>query len=76
MSLTKEDYESWRDHPITQMLHEALKRKAEGARAAWLDASWTSGQVSEVLLADLRATANICNDIRGLTYEELMEGLE
>lgn len=74
--ITKEDYDSWRDNPVTQAVHEALRLKAEGAKAAWVDASWVSGSVSAELLADLRATANICNDIRGLTYEELMEGLE
>jgi hypothetical protein len=75
MSLTKEDYDSWRDNPVTQAVHEALRRKAEAAKAAWVDASWGSGEVSEVLLADLRATANICNDIRGLRFEELEEEL-
>lgn len=75
MSITREDYESWRDNPVTQAVYEALRRKADAAKTAWVDASWSSGQVSEVLLADLRATANICNDIRGLTFEELEEEL-
>ena len=74
--ITREDYDAWREHPVTEAVHEALKRKADGAKAAWLDASWDAGQVSPELLADLRATANICNDIRGLTFDELMEGLE
>lgn len=73
--ITKEDYDAWRDNPVTQAVHEALRRKAEAAKEAWLDASWNSGQTSPELLADLRATANICDDIRGLRFEELEDEL-
>lgn len=76
MTLTREDYDSWLADRVTQAVHEALARKAAQAGAAWHDASWVNGSTDPVLLADLRATATICNDIRKLTYEELMRALD
>lgn len=75
MTITTDDFSQWRDNPITQKVFKALRRKAEEAQRTWLAQSWDGGQVDDVLLADLRATAGICNDICDLTLEELEDAL-
>lgn len=71
MKTTKEEFEAWRDHPVTEDVFRALKQLGEEAKSVWLQASWGKGQCDPVLLADLRARAEVVNDLRELSFEEL-----
>lgn len=37
---TEEEFEAWRDHPITQWVMAAYRALAEEQKAAWLQQSW------------------------------------
>ena len=69
--IEKDDFESWRDNPITQAVFEVMKRHGEEAKAKWLTASWEQGSTDPALLADLRARAEVCEDYRNITLEDL-----
>lgn len=74
--ITEEDFSAWRDNSITQAVFRALMLKAAEAKARWLTNSWDQGQPDPLLLADLRARAQIAEDITELTHEELESILE
>lgn len=75
MKTSKEDFDLWRDHPVTEQVFRALESLGEEAKRVWLQASWGKGQCDPVLLADLRARAEVVNDLRELTFEQLEAAL-
>lgn len=76
MKITKEDFESWRDNIVTEEVFRAFDRLGERAKQTWLAASWGKGRCDPVLLADLRARAEVVEDFRKLSYETLEEALD
>ena len=74
--IDKEDFATWRANAVTQAVFKALTLTATEAKDRWMASSWHTGAVDERLLADLRARAEMAEDIVGLTIEELNERLE
>jgi hypothetical protein len=62
--ITPDEFQDWRDHPITQWVFEAIRKGAEAQRAAWIDASWGEGaswgesKSDPMLLCELRTRAD------------------
>lgn len=71
MKITKEDFETWRDNPVTEEVFRAFDRLAERAKAEWLSMSWDKGQCDPVVRADLKARAEVVQDFREMTHEDL-----
>ena len=76
MKITKEDFESWRDNPVTEEVFRAFDRLAEKAKQDWLAKSWVHGSCDPLYLADLRARAEVVEDFRKITIEDLEEWLK
>jgi uncharacterized phage-associated protein len=76
MKITKEDFDAWRDNPVTEEVFRALRNVETRAKQTWLDKSWNAGVTDPVLLADLRARAETVTDLCELTFEELEEELK
>ena len=76
MKITKEDFEGWRNNLVTEEVFRAFDRLGERAKQTWLAASWGKGQCDPVLLADLRARAEVVEDFRKLEFETLEEALD
>jgi hypothetical protein len=74
--IEKEDFEAWQANPVTVAVFRALAAKAEEAKQKWLSASWQGGRPDPLLLADLRARAEIATDIVNLSHEDLEAILE
>ena len=75
MTIEAEDFEQWRAHPVTEAVTRALVMLAERNKARWIELSWGSGQADPLILADLRARAEVALDLSELTVEELNEAL-
>lgn len=75
MKITKEDFEQWRDNIVTETVFKAFDKLGDRAKRQWFAASWGKGQCDPVLLADLRARAEVVEDFRNLTFETLEEAL-
>lgn len=75
MKISKEDFEAWRDHIVTEQVFFAFDRLGDRARRQWMSASWDNGKCDPVLLADLRARAEVVEDFRKLSFETLEEAL-
>lgn len=69
--IDKDDFDAWRDNPVTQAVFKAHLKLAERNKAQWLSASWGAGQVDPISLADLRARAQMCQDMTEITLDEL-----
>jgi hypothetical protein len=76
VNITKEDFEAWRDNPITEAVFKAFDNLGERAKADWLAMSWGAGQCDPLILADLRARAEVIEDFRKITLEALEEWLD
>lgn len=76
MRITEEDFKAWLESPTTQEVFRAMQALSERARESWIDASWKQGKCDPVLLADLRARAEVAEDISTLSYEDIEHELE
>ncbi len=71
--IEKDDFDIWLAHPVTRHVFDLLTRKADEAKRAWAVASWDKGNNDPLLLADLRARAELLTDITELTHEEVSD---
>ncbi len=71
--IEREDFDLWRDHPVTVHVFKELQKVADGAKSKWIDASWEVGESDPLLLADLRATARVVNDLITVSYEDIQD---
>ena len=76
MIIETEDFEQWRAHPVTEAISRALVMLAERNKQKWLELSWGGGQADPLVLAELRARAEVALDLSELTVEELNEALD
>lgn len=75
MTIEKDDFEQWRAHPVTEAVTQALVLLAERNRQRWIEVSWIGGDTSPTILADLKARAEVAQDLSELTLEELEDVL-
>lgn len=76
MNIEKEDFDQWLAHPVTEQVMRAHKRLAEQAKEKWLSESWDNGNVDPLLLADLRARAEVIIDFTAMTHEDIQDDEE
>lgn len=69
--IEREDFELWRDHPVTVHVFNELKKVADAAKDKWTASSWDQGAADPLLLADLRARAEVVNDLITVSYEDI-----
>lgn len=55
---SRDEFDAWRDEPITQFVMAALIRNAEECREAWMDASWHGGNADQRSLDTYKARAD------------------
>lgn len=75
MNFTKEDFDAWRGNHVTEEVFRAFDRLGERAKQDWLAKSWGQGQCDPVLLADLKARAEVVEDFRTIQFEDIEEWL-
>lgn len=76
MQFSKEDFESWLAHPVTEEVFKAFEMLGEQAKQAWIEKSWGSGNCDPLILADLRARVEVVEDFRKIDFETLREWLD
>lgn len=73
MKIEKEDFDQWLAHPVTEQVMRALEKLSEKSKEEWLKASWDGGIVDPLLLADLRARAQVVKDLTDLKLEDIQD---
>lgn len=71
MEINKEEFEAWKDNPITREVDRALVLWADKLKSDWMRHSWEGGGSDPSLLTDLRARAEQCADLVDLDFETL-----
>lgn len=74
--IEKDDFDAWRAQPVTEAVNKALVMLAERNKQKWIDASWNGNNADPLVLADLKARAEMATDLSELTLEELSEVLD
>lgn len=74
--IDKDDFDAWRDNPITQAVFKEMGALGVRAKEAWLSASWDAGNLDPQLLADLRATAHTCEFLVNLDHGDIENSME
>lgn len=85
VQITPEDWEAWRDHPITQLVMNGFERAGEQAKAAWQEAAWNvkyltpEGREAQLIeLARVKSQIETYDEIRGASLADVLaaNGLE
>lgn len=69
--ITKEDFDAWKDNPVTEVVLSAVKSIADGAQAEWLQASWQNDTIDPAFRAALKAKEQLALDFVEMAYEDL-----
>ncbi len=56
--VSAEDFEQWRDNPVTRWVMAGCRKGAEANQQAWVEASWDGGQADPATLLELRTRAD------------------
>lgn len=73
MKIEAEDFKAWLDNPVTERVWRHLREKQEECKAAWLAVSWEQGKCDPVLLADLKARAEILSDLANIEHGDIKD---
>lgn len=73
MQPTAEEFQAWREHPVSQWVFQAVRTSAQAQKAAWDQAAWDSGKPDPLLLTELRTRADALNGLHETTYERWCE---
>lgn len=71
----REEWDAWRDNPVTQFVMAALVRNAAECAEAWNQASWVGGAADQRQLDGLRERADTLRGIAEASYDAFCETL-
>jgi hypothetical protein len=70
---TREDFQLWADHPITQWVSRAYGVQAKELHDQWVDASWSRGVADKDMLISHRAQAVLLERMGEPTYDSICD---
>lgn len=70
---SREDWEAWKDNPISQWLFRATLQFSETLKAEWMSQSWGQGKADPLALCELRTRADAYEALDAMTYDRLCE---
>ena len=76
MRITKEEFDDWKQNPITECISKIMSMRAEQLKEEWVQSSWVHGALKSELLADLRARAQAHEDFATLDWETVQKMME
>lgn len=69
---TEEEFEAWRDHPVTRWVIDAFDIIAEEQKSAWIEATWTGGHCDSFELCALRTRADTYQAMKDAEYSDFV----
>lgn len=67
----EESFAAWRENPVTQFVLTACRKIADENKAAWVEASWVSGNADPDNLLELRTRADAYMALSQMTLSDL-----
>lgn len=63
MSVSKEEFADWQQHPVTEFVLKQMKAWAEVQQSEWAAIAWQKGEIDPLLLCEARTRADCYNEI-------------
>ena len=73
MPVTRDDFLTWRENPVTKWVFQALETAAAETKTAWVEASWHHKVSSPELLLELKTREDAYRALIDTTYERFCE---
>lgn len=70
---TQEEFDQWRDDPVTLFVLAALRNAAAEQKEAWNEMSWHGGRADPMALAEFRTRADAYESIEAGDYTAFCE---
>lgn len=70
---SREDWEAWKENPVSQFLFLALRKAAARQQAEWLSQSWQAGKADPLALCELRTRADAYLALEETDHERWIE---
>lgn len=64
-----EEFEAWRENPVTQWVMDACLKAADDNQRLWFDMSWGQGKADQEALIELRTRADAYRAIAETEYD-------
>lgn len=74
--ITEEDFEAWRENPVTKSLLGILADMVQDTKNKWDAVAWVGGSADPLLLADLRARAEVLVDMIEISFADMEHKLD
>lgn len=71
--ISKDDFAAWKENPITRTVLAWAKNHASDAKKEWDARAWGQGTADPVLLAELRARAQVADDFASVELSDIQE---
>lgn len=70
--MDKDEFEAWREHPLTMWFMDDLLGKQETeAKKTFVDYAWGRKEIDPIYHAALYERAEVLKQLRALTYEDI-----
>lgn len=71
--ITEEQFTDWLNSPVTEEILEALERRSEIIKQAWVSQSWDEGQADQLVLQTLKAKAETYKALANINWTTMNE---
>ena len=75
-AVTEEEFQAWRDHPVTQYVTKAFEAMAAAQKKAWIESTWDGNHCDAYDLCALRTRADTFNAMKECTLADLVAAVE
>lgn len=71
MTITEEEFEAWKVHPVTRFFMAAYRTTAALTEAEWKEASWNTGIADQEALNTLKAKHAAYTSVYMATFDDI-----
>ena len=75
MKIDQDNFEEWREHPLTRALMHCCEVWAQEAKTQWVEGSWDGGIIDPVRHARLRERAATLEELASVSRQKMEEAL-
>lgn len=75
MAISRDDFNTWRENPVTEWVFKALETIEAAQKQHWLETSWDQKACEPTLLHELQVRADTARAIIDVSYDRLCEVL-
>lgn len=73
MTIDKDEFTVWREHPVTQAYFEKIAEEVDRTRKSWEEQAWVKGDLSDRTHASHRERVDTLEYMRNLEFEDIFE---